>query len=284
MTRAARGAMTRVTPAPRAPAAHAWRTAPALVASVVAVTAQIAYPLVHGSARDTVTVVVVLSLAVAAVTHAWSTRGFRWAAALLVVTAGLGLLSEVVGTGTGIPFGCYDYATDRLGPSLAAVPLLVPLAWTAGCYPVWCAVTHVVDRGRPLTRAALATVGIVGWDLFLDPQMVADGQWQWCSAHPSPPGLEPIPWTNYAGWLLVAAAIAATLTWLDLRCTGVDPSPAADAVPLALFLWTWLGSALAHAVFLPDLGWSSGYGLVGMGVVGVPLLARLSRAGTMARC
>jgi putative membrane protein len=259
------------------------RAVPTALAAL-AVAAQIAYPLVHGPARDAVTVVVVLALAASAVTHAWVARGGRWALALLAITAGFGLASEIVGTATGFPFGCYDYATGRLGPSLAEVPLLVPLAWTAGTYPVWCAVAHVVDRGRPLARAALTAAGIVGWDLYLDPQMVADGQWRWCSAHPAPPGLEPVPWTNYAGWLLVAAAIAATLTWLDRRYTGPDPSAAADAVPLALFLWTWLGSALAHAVFLPELGWSAGYGLLGMGVVGVPLLTRLGRAGTMSRC
>ncbi|GAA4480314.1 carotenoid biosynthesis protein [Rhodococcus olei] len=259
-------------------------TAPSTPAAALAVAAQIAYPLVHGSARDAVTALVVLSLAVAAVTHAWSTRGFRWAAALLVVTAGLGLLSEVVGTATGIPFGCYEYAQGRLGPALAGVPLLVPLAWTAGSYPVWCAATHAVGRSRPLPRAALAAVGIVGWDLYLDPQMVADGQWRWCSVHANLPGLEPIPWTNYAGWLLVAAAIAATLTWADRRLTDAAPPAATDAVPLALFLWTWLGSALAHAVFLPGLDRSALYGLVGMGAVGVPLLSRLSRAGTMTTC
>lgn len=260
------------------------RTTPALAAAALAVAAQIAYPLVEGSVRDTVTVVVVLSLAAAAVAHAWATRGRRWAVTLLVVTAGLGLLSEIVGTATGFPFGCYDYAQDRIGPSLSGVPLLVPLAWTAGSYPVWCAVTHVVSRTRPALRVALTTIGIVGWDLYLDPQMVADGQWSWCSVHPSLPGLAPIPWTNYAGWLLVAAAIAATLTWLDHGSSGPEPDLATDAVPLALFGWTWLGSALAHAVFLPELGWSALYGLVGMGVVGVPLLIRLTRAGTMTRC
>lgn len=273
---------TAAVPSNRTAAVPMIRTAPAAAAAVIAVAAQIAYPLVDGGARDTVTVVVVLSLAVAAVAHGWATRGPRWAATMLLTTAGLGLLSEIVGTATGFPFGCYEYADGRLGPELANVPVLVPLAWTAGSYPVWCAVTHVVDRGRPAARAALATVGIVGWDLFLDPQMVSDGQWRWCSVHPSLPGLEPIPWTNYAGWVLIAAAIACVLTLLDRR--KPETALGTDAVPLALFLWTWLGSALAHAVFLPGLGWSAVYGLVGMGVVGVPLLTRLSRAGTMARC
>ncbi|MFD1813050.1 carotenoid biosynthesis protein [Rhodococcus gannanensis] len=265
-----------------APALRTNHATPAVAAAVVAVAAQIAYPLTNGDARDAVTIAVVLALAAAALAHAWETRGVRWTAIMLAATAGLGLLSEIAGTATGFPFGCYAYADGRLGPEVAGVPLLVPLAWTAGSYPVWIAVTHVVSRARPVARAALASVGIVAWDLYLDPQMVTDGQWTWCSPHPSPPGLEPIPWTNYLGWLLIAAAIGVTLTWLD-RARPPSP-PLDDAVPLALFLWTWLGSALAHAVFLPELGWSALYGFVGMGVVGVPLVTRGIRAGTMSEC
>ncbi|MGW4481587.1 carotenoid biosynthesis protein [Rhodococcus triatomae] len=270
--------MTRTTAA--ADTAGTARTA--VAAAVVAVTAQIAYPLTSEDTRDTVTVVVVLALVAAALAHAWATRGVRWTAIMLAATAGLGLLSEIVGTATGFPFGCYSYAEGRLGPELAGVPLLVPLAWTAGSYPVWIAVTHVVDRARPAARVALASAGIVAWDLYLDPQMVADGQWTWCSPHPSPPGLDPIPWTNFLGWLLIAAAIGVTLTWLD-RTRPTAPLRT-DAVPLALFLWTWLGSALAHTVFLPELGWSALYGFVGMGLVGVPLVTRGIRAGTMTGC
>ncbi|TQF73587.1 carotenoid biosynthesis protein [Rhodococcus spelaei] len=260
------------------------RAVPAALAAL-AVAAQIAYPLVAGTARDDVTVVVVLALAAAALAHAWTVRGARWTIALLAVTAGLGLASELVGTATGFPFGCYDYAVGRLGPAVAGVPLVVPLAWTAGSYPVWCAVTHLVGRDRPGPRIALTAVGIVGWDLFLDPQMVVDGQWRWCSPHTGLPGLGEIPWTNYVGWLLVAIAMAAALASVDARLAVREPTVADDAVPLALFLWTWLGSALAHAVFLgPQLRWSAVYGLVGMGVVGVPLLGRLlRRAGPRAR-
>ncbi|WP_425295701.1 hypothetical protein [Nocardia abscessus] len=48
-------------------------------------------------------------------------------------------------------------------------------------------------------------------------------------------------------------------------------------VPVTLFLWTWLGSALAHAVFLGLLP-SAGYGFAGMAVLGVPLLVAAARA------
>lgn len=256
-----------------------------IVVAAAAVGCQIVYPLVSGSTRDTVTVAVVALLALASILHAALNRGVVWATILVVVTAGTGFASELVGTATGIPFGEYFYAQDRLGPSLFEVPVVVPLAWTAGFYPIWCAVTFVVSRldatqaRATALRIAAVAVGMVGWDLYLDPQMVTDGQWTWTAGSVGLPGVPSIPLTNYLGWLVVATLMAAVMESLD-RAVG-RPRPSDDAVPIGLFLWTWLGSALAHAVFLdgPELRYSAVYGFVVMGVVGIPLLwnARLSR-------
>jgi putative membrane protein len=188
-----------------------------------------------------------------------------------VIVSGIGLMAEITGIATGFPFGCYHYATGRLGPEVAGVPWVVPLAWTGGIYPVW------VVAGRLAAgvagRIALTAVGAVGWDLFLDPQMVADGQWTWCSTQPGLPGLSHIPYTNYLGWFIVAALLAVPLHLLDRRCPGRgDP----DAVPIAVLLWTWLGSTLAHAAFL-HLPASSGYGGAGLGILAIPMLIRLLR-------
>lgn len=244
----------------------------------LAVAAQIVYPLVDGRSRDGVTVAVVALLAAASIVHAVAVRGGRWAAGMVLATAGVGLLSEVVGTATGIPYGCYEYATGRLGWAVADVPLVVPFAWTAGFYPVWCVASRLT-RAR-LPRIVLATIGVVGWDLYLDPQMVADGQWRWCVTDAGLPGVEHIPLTNYAGWVVVALAMAVLVTLLDVLDRRPRTTPLRhDAVPTALFLWTWLGSALAHAVFLdaPELRYSAVYGAVAMGVLGVPLLVVLAR-------
>ncbi|WP_308251603.1 carotenoid biosynthesis protein [Rhodococcoides kroppenstedtii] len=256
----------------------ALRTPPvALGFAVAAVLAQIAYPLASGSVKDAITFAVVALLAAACVAHATRSRGGGWAVAMVVITAGIGLTAEIVGTRTGMPFGCYSYAQDRIGPSIAHVPVVVPFAWTAGLYPVWTAATVITERARAgaAARIGLTTVGVVGWDLYLDPQMVADGQWTWCSAFSGLPGLPGIPWTNYVGWLLVAFCMAVAMELLG-RARSERPY-VSRSVPLALFLWTWLGSAVAHAVFLPDLGWSALYGLVAMGVVGVPFLRAVRR-------
>ncbi|MEU2178971.1 carotenoid biosynthesis protein [Nocardia sp. NPDC019219] len=262
---------------PRSPYRSATFLLP-LALVVLTVAAQIGYPLATGGARDRVTVAVVLLSAAAALAHATATRGFRYAAGFLVIVSGVGLTAEVIGTATGIPFGCYQYATDRLGPALLEVPLLVPLAWTGGMYPVW-VVAGMVSR-RTAARVLATAAGAVGWDLFLDPQMVADGQWTWCDTSSGLPGLEWIPVTNYLGWFAVALLMGGLLAIWERAAP--DPVPArsraiALTVPVALFLWTWLGSALAHAVFL-DLPSSAGYGFAGLGLLGVPLLVALARA------
>ncbi|WP_280377397.1 carotenoid biosynthesis protein [Nocardia wallacei] len=160
------------------------RRLPALTA-IALVLAQIAYPLTIGAARDRVTVVVVLLSVVTALAHARVTRGPRFAAGFLLIVSGIGLAAEIAGTTSGFPFGCYHYAHDRLGPAVADVPLLIALAWTGGLYPVWVVANRLGSVAA--VRVPLTAAGAVGWDLFLDPQMVADGQWTWCSPHPGLP-------------------------------------------------------------------------------------------------
>ena len=243
---------------------------PALTASAW-VAAQIAYPLTTGAARDRVTILVVVLSAATALLHARAERGLGYAAGFALIVAGLGLIAEILGTTTGFPFGCYDYAHDRLGPEIAGVPLVVPLAWVGGLYPIRVA-AGLVCRGRG-AQIALTATGAVGWDLFLDPQMVADGQWHWCSTLPGPPGLPAIPFSNYLGWFAVTATMTALILALEQRCRARMSAP---AVPIAVLLWTWFGSGLAHAVFL-DLPASAGYGLAGLGLVAVPTAVMLVR-------
>ncbi|PKV99277.1 putative membrane protein [Nocardia fluminea] len=273
------------------------RAIPALTALAL-VFVQITYPLSAGVARDRITVAVVVLSAATALLHAATTRGSRWAIGFFVVVSGLGLTAEIVGTATGFPFGSYAYAVDRLGPAFADVPLAVPLAWTGGLYPIWIVAGMLVSgahsssvainrsTGRGFTesrsdarllsgskvwRVGLFALGAVGWDLFLDPQMVADGQWTWSVTDAGLPGIPEIPYTNYLGWALVAVVMGVLLTLLDhVLPPPRDPSV---AVPVAVFGWTWVGSALAHAAFL-GLPASAIWGFLGLGVLGIPLCLR----------
>lgn len=238
------------------------------------VAAQVCYPLTGGAQRALVTVAVVVLLASACVTHAGATRGPRWASGLVLITVGGGLLAEYIGTASGIPFGSYVYTTGgALGWELGSVPLVIGPAWTFGTYLAWCAAQAVLaEPRRGAATVLVAAWGLASWDLYLDPQMVADGRWNWTGGGPGLPGVPGVPLSNYAGWLLVALVLCAGIHRMD-HALG-QPPPEYDGLPRMLFCWTWLGSALAHATFL-NLAASAGYGLAAMGLIGIPVLATL---------
>jgi len=245
-----------------------WRTAPWACAAVT-VALQIPYPLLHGTARHAVTIASVLTFAAATLTHLAAQRGVATAVRFFAAVAIVSFLAEWVGVHTGWPFGTYSYGSG-LGPKALDVPILVPIAWTMMAWPAAVAARHLVSR-PPLvflvTAAALA-----GWDLFLDPQMVRDGHWRW-SYDSESPALQGIPLTNLAGWLLVGFVIAIVVTRLVPRQTTLEPS---DALPLTMFLWTYVGSIIVNAIFLSRPGIAL-IGGIGMGLVGVPLAVRLAR-------
>ncbi|MEV0154650.1 carotenoid biosynthesis protein [Micromonospora sp. NPDC050686] len=242
----------------------------------VLVLAQICYPLAGGVTRNRLTVATVLLGWLLSVAHAAVSRGPRAAAALVAVATGGGFAIEALGVATGFPFGSYDYS-GQLGPKLAGVPLIIPLAWTWMAWPAWLAAVRLV---RPVGwrgaagRVALGAVGLAAWDLFLDPQMVAEGHWRWLDATPALPGLPGIPVSNHLGWLLFAVLLMAALRPLAGPAAG--RTGPADLPMYALYLWTYASSVLAHAVFL-DLPASALWGAAGMAVVAVPLAVALGR-------
>lgn len=230
---------------------------------------QIAYPLVHGTARDRLTVAIVITLAGTAVVHAAVTRGARLAAGLLTVTAVPAFAIEVLGVHTGVPFGSYGYGPG-LGTRLFGVPLVVGLAWTMLAWPAAVAARHLVTA--PAARVVVGAWALASADVFLDPQLVAARQWTWADPSVHLPGVPTVPLTNYAGWLLVSLMLSAALqVLLD------DHVPVAgDAVAIGLYLWLYVGWVVALLAFL-DLRAAAGWGALAMGVVAVPLAARTRR-------
>ena len=229
---------------------------------------QICYPLTAGTTRARLTVLTVLLGYLLSVTHALLTRGPRAAVALIGTATLGGFAVEAIGVATGFPFGTYDYS-GQLGPKVLGVPLIIPLAWTWMAWPAWLAAQRV-PIGR-WARVVLAAVGLAAWDLFLDPQMVAEGYWRWQSPTPALPGVPGIPVGNYLGWLGFALVLMTVLTAALGR--RVEPGRT-DAPIMALWLWTYASSVLAHAVFL-DLPASAAWGGVVMGAAVAPVLWHL---------
>jgi uncharacterized membrane protein len=224
--------------------------------AAVAVGADICYPLVVGEARQVLAAVVVVLSALAVLNAAGRSNLLP-----LLGICGLGAFAvEAWGVHTGVPFGAYAY-TGHLGPRAVGVPLVVPLAWVSMAWPALCVARRLCPTRGP--RVLVAALALTAWDVMLDPQLAAAGAWRWGSDAASVQG---VPLHNDLGWLVCSALLMAAL---DRWC-----APADDLVPVALWLWAWLGSVVADAVFL-GLPETALVGGVTMGLVGVPLLARL---------
>ncbi len=238
--------------------------------AVAVVLAQIAYPLADGEPLRLLTIGTVLAFAAASLLHAAATRGAGWATRLLVVAGGIGLLAEAVGVHTGVPFGRYAYA-DTLGAKLFDVPVIVPLAWVMMSYPCLLLGRRLARRGRLTTVALTGGLTLAAWDLFLDPQMVAAGHWAWAYPTPDLPGVQGIPITNFAGWVLVAVFMIGAL-----HLALPDRPRATETVPATLLAWTWIGSTVGNAAFFHRPGVAL-WGGVAMGVCTAPYLLSLRR-------
>jgi putative membrane protein len=152
--------------------------------------------------------------------------------AIGVVLAG-GWFVEFTGSTFGIPFGHYDY-TPVLQPQLGGVPILIPLAWLMMLPSAW-AVAQQLQPNSRLGQIVVSGLAFTAWDLFLDPQMVAWNFWVW----DNPSGYFGIPWVNFLGWFVSAAA----LTWL------ANP-PRLPAPPLLLiYTLTWALQTIGLAFF-----------------------------------
>jgi uncharacterized membrane protein len=231
---------------------------------------QVPYPLLHGHARDVLTVVTVVVFAMVSAGYAWATRGTAYALVLVCVAGIGGFAVEVLGVHTGVPFGRYRY-DGGLGPAAFGVPLVIGLAWLMMAHPSVAVAQRVASR-QP-TRVVAAAIAFAGWDVFLDPQMVDAHHWHWFDPHPHLPGVARVPLSNFGGWLLVATVVAAALI---AASTGGDRGRSDDPV-VALWMWVWLSSALAALVFFGRPAVAA-WGFAAMGVVGFPVLRKgLSR-------
>lgn len=267
--------MTAVAQAVETPVLHgsgARRAAP-LALAVALVGTAIAYPLTDGATRDAVSWTIVLLGAALSVVHASLSRGLRTGVGVLLLVGGVAVALESIGLATGFPYGTYSYS-DTLGPTLLGVPFLVPLAWLMMAWPSWLLAGRLAGTARPQrrrpARIAWAAALFAAWDVVLDPQMVDAGYWTWAHPEPGLPGIDTVPLTNLAGWLLAGAVL---MTLLDLLVERTAHPPAVgDAAPLLALAWMTLGGALAHAGWLGLPGsaaWGAGLGAVVLAVLAV---------------
>lgn len=141
---------------------------------------------------------------VAAVAGLWRVAGTRSTIVVVsgVALAGLGL--ELLGTATGVPFGEYGYGS-QLGFKVAGlVPAVIPLSWYLMLYASLGIAARVTTR--PGGLIVLGSLGLVAWDVLMDPAMTtAFPFWSWHSG-----GIYyGMPLINWLGWFLTGLILAA---------------------------------------------------------------------------
>jgi uncharacterized membrane protein len=163
----------------------------------------------------------------------------------------LSLVSELLGTTVGLPFGPYRYG-DGLGIKwFDHVPALVPASWFMMALPSFALATRWVTTHR-VWRLAAATGLLVSWDLALDPAMsLLMPYWVWESDGP----YYGMPLLNLVGWYVTGFALMAALAllkvdrWLYRVPTpslfGIYAANLALPVVMAAAAGLWPAAALA---------------------------------------
>jgi putative membrane protein len=217
------------------------------VVLAAAILLQIPYPLLDGRALEIFTLLTVYFGAAAMLLHARLSFGNKFALIYLAITAGFAWVIETIGVNSGWPFGIYEYS-KTLGVFIFDVPLVVLFAWTMMAYPALIAARRIARGWVFLYGGAI----LMGWDLFLDPQMVAAGRWTWEVTGASFPYAPEIPLSNPFGWLLSGLTLIAILHFI-LPTERRKEAPSTLAVDIFLG-WSLVGGFIAQFFFFDRQG------------------------------
>ncbi len=182
----------------------------------------------------------------------------RRAWGLLAIALAFGWGVEVLGSRTGVPFGAYAYTAA--GPTLAGVPLLVPIGWFA-----FSLIALAVASGR---RARWwAPAALVAWDLGLDPLMVHQGFWAFERG-----AYFGVAWTNFLGWYVAGVVLVTLLMRVEPRLASLEG--VAETADLRL---AYLAQAFLIGVGLAFYGLPLAGAVAAVAMLGTWAIARARR-------
>lgn len=144
--------------------------------------------------------------------------------------AGIALGSATFAEQFGLHFGLfgahYTYDAERMGPTCAGMPVVVPFIWLFLLAATHRFVRFVFAPRSRWAQAALGAVAMTSLDWVMDPIAVSHGLWRWANGHLSSTG---IPFENFAAWLIGTFMVHAMVSVLD---EPVLVRTAAAAVPV----------------------------------------------------
>jgi putative membrane protein len=154
-----------------------------------------------------------------------------------VVSFTLSLSSELIGTGTGWPFGNYEYTSFLGYKVLDRVPYTIPLSWFYVGFAGYLLGAALVDRfgwsNRGVWSVLLGTWFLTVWDLVLDPAMAHESLlikfWVWDESGP----YFGMPVKNFIGWSLTGLVFmgVSRLIWRS----DVDTKTISMRMPFAIY-------------------------------------------------
>lgn len=150
--------------------------------------------------------------------YAYRTLGWRLMLMFMLPAMFISLGSELLGTGTGFPFGDYSYLSG-LGYKIAGlVPFTIPLSWFymgLSSYLIVSVALNTTKSGwlRQVSTILLGAMLFTCWDFALEPAMsqTAFPFWYWSE----PGAFFGTPYRNYLGWFGTSALFmsVAALLW-----------------------------------------------------------------------
>lgn len=184
----------------------------------------------------------------------------RWRTSVLFLVWGsfVGMMAELIGTGSGYPFGEYAY-TAFLNPKImGAVPIFIPLSWYA-VSTVSLDFAARLDLSRA-QRILVAALFMVLWDIALDPAMgMGFPVWEW-KVEGFFYGMPALNWVGWYGTSLV-------LIWGYEFLAGGPPRTASPWPP---GVWVVNGALSVGISALAGFGAAV---LTGAVALAIPLLA-----------
>lgn len=150
-----------------------------------------------------------------------------------------GLIIEILGTRTGIPFGVYEY-TSKFQPQILNIPIQIPLGWfTLGmmCYSM----AYSAQKSK-LKRILLASLLMVSWDLLYDPVFTAHKVWIWQRGE-----YFNVPFTNFVGWFLSSIVFFSILEFTSDH-TNNDDNLTIKLAPLSIYIAYMIDGGLQNII------------------------------------
>ena len=217
----------------------------------------------------------------AALTHAMGRAGPARAMGMMLAAATITLGAELLGTGTGLPFGEYHYS-GLLGYRIGGlVPFPIPISWfymLYACLAMCGRLLHVSDSNRAKWRWSLvAALCLVAWDVSMDPAMVKTAHWTWGAGeqfrnHGLPAWIVTfftrdmfygMPLSNWGGWFLTGLVVSRAMLAI------VPPSVFASRIAptrLPIALYAANGVMPVVLCFRDGLLWAGVLGVLAMAI------------------